>query len=72
MVLLFLLLIFSFDGHVDDIADSKTTTHILTLGDCPDKLALQDACPKARIINAEWLDACITHEKRLETENYEL
>lgn len=62
----------SFDGHVDEVADPKTTTHILTLGDCPDKLALQDSCPKARIVNIEWLDACVTHEQQLGTDKYEL
>lgn len=62
----------SFDGHVDESVDPKSTTHILTLGDCQDKLALQDACPRARIVNMEWLDACVTQEKRLETDKYEL
>jgi hypothetical protein len=38
------LFTFSFDGEVDEIADSDTSTHILTLGNCCDVLALHDAC----------------------------
>ena len=61
-----------FDGQVDQTADAHTTTHIVAVGNCRDRLALQDACPKARVVNVEWLDACLTHEKRLETDTYEL
>ena len=50
----------------------QTTTHIVAVGNCRDRLALQDACPKARVVNVEWLDACLIHEKRLETDTYEL
>jgi len=66
------LFIFSFDGEVNETADSNTTTHILTSGNCRDILALQDACPNARVINIEWLDACISHGTSLSTDNYEL
>ena len=62
----------SFDGHVDDIADARTTTHILANGDCRDSLALHDACPKARVINVEWLDACVRQSARLDTDAYKL
>lgn len=61
-----------FDGQVDRTADAQTTTHIVAVGNCRDRLALQDACPKARVVNVEWLDACLTHEKLLETDTYEL
>ena len=63
---------FSFDGHVDEIADPRTTTHILVTGDCQDIIALHDVCPKAHVVNIEWLDACVTHEKCLDTNIYEL
>ena len=54
------------------MADSNTTTHILASGDCRDILALQDACPNARIINIEWLDACVSQGANVNTDIYEL
>jgi hypothetical protein len=66
------LFTFSFDGEVDETADSDTTTHILTPGNCRDVLALQDACPNARVINIEWLDACVSQGTKLNTDIYEL
>jgi len=63
---------FSFDGEVNEKADSNTTTHILASGNCQDVLALQDACPNARVINIEWLDACVSQRTRLNTDIYEL
>jgi hypothetical protein len=64
--------LFSFNGEVDHVADSNTTTHILVPGDCRDILALQDACPDARVVNIEWLDACISQGTRVNTDIYEL
>jgi len=64
--------VYAFDGEVDEIADSDTTTHILASGNCRDVLALQDACPNARVVNIEWLDACVSQETRLNTDIYEL
>lgn len=66
------MFIFSFGGDIDSTADSNTTTHILAPGDCTDVLALQDACPSARIVNVEWLDVCVSEGKRLNTDNYQL
>lgn len=66
------LFFFSYNGEVNDKADSQSTTHILTSGDCRDILALQDACPNARVINVEWLDACISQGTKLNTDLYEL
>jgi len=66
------LFTFSFDGEINETADPDTTTHILASGNCRDILALQDACPNARVINIEWLDACVSHGTRLNTDIYEL
>lgn len=66
------LLYNSFNGEVNEKADSDITTHILVSGDCRDILALQDACPNAWVINVEWLDACISQGTKVDTENYEL
>ena len=62
----------SYDGNVDDVIDSHRTTHILTTGTCSEILALHDASPQARVVNIEWLDACVTEDKRLNTDIYEL
>ncbi|CAF3435055.1 unnamed protein product [Rotaria sp. Silwood1] len=64
--------VYAFDGDIDETADANTTTHILAAGNCQDILALQDACPNARVINIEWLDACISNGTRLNTDIYEL
>ncbi|CAF3617419.1 unnamed protein product [Rotaria sordida] len=64
--------VYAFDGDVNEIADSNATTHILAPGNCQDILALQDACPNARVINIEWLDACVSQGTRLNTDSYEL
>lgn len=67
-----IILLFSFNGDVNDKADSHTTTHILASGDCREISALQDACPNARVINVEWLDACISQGTMVDTKNYQL
>ncbi|CAF0836864.1 unnamed protein product [Adineta steineri] len=64
--------VYAFDGEINETTNVKTTTHILALGDCQDVLALQDACPNAHVINIEWLDACISHGKKINTDIYEL
>ncbi|CAF5065838.1 unnamed protein product, partial [Rotaria magnacalcarata] len=64
--------IYTFDGDVDEKADSNTTTHILASGECRDVLALKDACPNALIVNIEWLDVCVSQGKKLQTDIYEL
>jgi len=66
------LFIFSFDGEINETTDPSTTTHILASGGCRDILALQDACPNARVINIEWLDACVSHGEKLDTDIYQL
>lgn len=66
------LFTFSFDGDIDETVDTDTTTHILVPGNCRDILALQDTCPKARVINIEWLDACVSHGAKLGTDTYEM
>ncbi|CAF3662859.1 unnamed protein product [Rotaria socialis] len=64
--------IYAFDGDVDEKADSNTTTHILTSGECRDVLALKDACSNALIVNVEWLDVCVSQGRKLHTDIYEL
>lgn len=66
------LIFFSYDGNVSETADPEQTTHILTTADCQDLLALHDACPKANVVNVEWLESCITEEKILNTNLYKL